>query len=456
MFKYISAHGIYNLYFALSDATVYRSFLYFCLKINNCQGREDRTIRLRKKGMHSVNKSGQREYNGKWFNALLIALTCVFSMFYARYSTLSPARSRGDIQLHTLVAKALLFQDAEYDNSFFPVHAYTYPVYHFVQKMVHLFLQIDYETAAAIVLTISIVISVLLYRKLVLMMVKDTVQNRYFADLLSIGAVFFETARCPLNHWRYYQLQCAANPFHNPTILFVRPFAIASFILFIQMINSCKQRINYKYMLQFSLITLISVGAKPSYAIVFLPAMGIYTLCYIARTREWRLGGIALVSVLPSLLLLVIQQKWMSLHTEAINIRIKFGFFTEYVEFGSQWELLSEVIGASLVTFPVVILLFRVCLMKKDAFYPIAIIALVIGWLQMFFLKTGMTGDFSWGYDLAVQFATLISLAETRNEENRGGFRKIITGITCCIFVYQVLVGFMYIREIYITDAFWI
>lgn len=402
-------------------------------------------------------KTNQREYSNRCFTVCLIALTCMFSIFYARYSTYSEARSRGDIQLHTLVAKALLFQDAEYDNSLFPVHAYTYPVYHFFQKMLHLILSVDYETAAAVVLTASIIISVLLYRRLALMIVEDTVQNRYFADFFSIGAVLFETARSPLNGWRYYQVQCAANPFHNPTILFVRPFAIASFLFFIQMINAYKKREKVgKFAVLFSLITLISVGAKPSYAIVFLPAMGIYTLFYIIRNREIWFGAVAFLAVLPALILLLIQQRWMSGHTEAINLSIKFGFFTESLEFGTQQELLLAVFAASLVTFPVVILLFRIRIMKKDAFYTIAIIALVVGWLQMFFFKTGFTGDFSWGYDLAVQFATLISLSETRNGKAFGKAGIFVNYMAYCVFGYQILVGLRYLWIIYTTDKFWI
>lgn len=398
-----------------------------------------------------------KKYDNKYFLAFLLGLTCIFSIFYARYSTYSEARSTGDIQKHTLVAESLFSDNVDADNPFFPKHAYAYPAYHFIQKMVHIVLRVDYETAATFVLTISIIIAVLLYRKLALMIIGDgTVCNRYLADLLAIGSVLFETARCPLNDWRYYQLQCAANPFHNPTIIFVRPFAIASFIFFNQYVKMYEAGNRYKYAVLFCITTLISVTAKPSYAIVFLPAMGIYTLYYVVRNKQLKFAVEAFISVLPSLILLIFQQGWMSTHTEAVNMRIKFGFFWDQVEFNTWQELLYAVIGASLVTFPVVILLFRMDFMRKDSFYAVSIIALAIGWFQMFFLTTGIAGDFSWGYDLAVQFATLVSLSEIKWNRESEKMRRFVNYAAYGIFGYQIITGIHYLWLIYMTDAFWI
>lgn len=398
-----------------------------------------------------------REYESKYFLIFLLGITCIFSIFYARYSTYSEARSTGDIQKHTLVAEALFSDNVDDDNPFFPKHAYAYPAYHFIQKMVHLVLRVDYETAAALVLTICIIIAVLLYRKLALMIIGDgTKCKKYLADLLAIGSVLFETARCPLNDWRYYQLQCAANPFHNPTIIFVRPFAIASFIFFNQYVKMYESGDRHKYAVFFSITTSISVTAKPSYAIVFLPAMGIYTLYYMARNKRLKFAAEAFMAVLPSLILLILQRRWMSIHTEAVNIRFKFGFFWDQIEFNTWPELLYAVIGASLVTFPVVILLFRIDSMRKDSFYAVSIIALAIGWFQMFFLTTGIAGDFSWGYDLAVQFATLISLSETKWNKDLGKMRRFVNYVAYGIFCYQIITGIHYLWLIYTTDAFWI
>lgn len=288
------------------------------------------------------------------------------------------------------------------------------------------------------------------------MIIEDTVINKYWADLFSLGAVWFEVARCSINGWRYYRIQCGPNPFHNPTILFVRPLAIASFIFFLRMIETYKTKENYKYALLFGFMTLLSVGAKPSYAITFLPAMGIYTLVYMIRNKELKLGIVALLSVSPSLILLLIQQVWVSSNTEALNVYVKFGFFQGFEKLTAWWEIAREVAMSSVVTFPVALLLFRLKWMKRDAAYFIGILALIFGWAQMFFLKSGRQGDFSWGYDLAVQFATFISLAETRSGEKNGKLRSLIHYAAYLIFAYQVYIGLKYFWIIYTSNEFWI
>lgn len=386
---------------------------------------------------------GKKEYNSNIFYYALLILACIFGVFYAKFVYFS------DTPLHTLVSQVILFQDVEVDLAGIMEHIYAYPLYHLFQKMLHLLLCVDYNTSAAILLSMTIVCSACLYRKLILMLGEENDSFRYFADFIALGAVLFNVARCGLNNWRYYSLQCGANPFHNPTILFVRPFAIASFIYFIKYINTYKHIGNYKYAILFSILTLLSIAAKPSYAIVFLPAMGIYTLCYMIQNKDIRFGIIAFVAVLPSLILLIIQQTWIPSQIEALD-----DAYHVSIQFGGSFQLEGiEVLTSSLVTFPVVILQFRPSLLKKSPAYFIAVISLIIGWFEMFFIAFG-AGDTSWGYDLAIQFATVISLAITR-KYNEKPYRKIINIVAYIVFVYQVWVGIQYLQKMYTLSQFW-
>lgn len=381
------------------------------------------------------------KYNCKPFYYCLIVLVCVFGVFYAKFVYYS------DTPLHTLVAQTILFQDVECDLNGLPLHAYAYPLYHLAQKMTHLLLQVDYNTAAALLLPITISISACMYRKLILMIVEDTDPNRYLADIFSLGAVLFNTARCWLNDWRFYRAQCGANPFHNPTLLFVRPLAIASFIYFVKWVRAYGSKGQYKWAALFGVFTFLSVAAKPSYAIVFLPAMGIYTIYHMLRNRGIKFGIVAFIAVLPSLVLLVIQQTWVSSQTAALDIIVEFGGFSQLAA--------PAVIMSSLVSFPVVILLFQGHWLKKDSAFFISILALLIGWFQMYLLNTGRSGDFSWGYDLAIQFATVVTLAETRNGEKVKPVRRILHLIAYAVFAYQIGVGIQYLQKIYTTTQFW-
>jgi hypothetical protein len=93
--------------------------------------------------------------------------------------------------------------------------------------------------------------------------------------------------------------------------------------------------------------------------------------------------------------------------------------------------------------------------MKSPAFF-ISITALVVGWLQMYLLSSGNAGDFSWGYDLAVQFGTLVALAETQNRKESHRSGKIIRNAAYILFAYQIVSGIKYLWEIYTSAQFWI
>ncbi len=384
----------------------------------------------------------KREYNTRWFYVCLLVITCIFCVFFVKFVNYS------DTPLHSLVAKSIFFKDTDFNAGGIPRHAFAYPVYHIVQKLVHLILRLDYETSAAIILTASIPVSIFLYRKLIWMILGESGRNKYFIDLLALGSVLFEVARCWLNDWRFYQYQCGPNPFHNPTILFVRPIGLISLISFLYCIQKYNQKGYYRNVVIFSVSMLISVGAKPSFALVFLPAMGIYTIYYMIQNRELRFGVVAFIAVLPSLVLLVGQQLWVTGQTTALNVQVGFGGFTGLNPY--------QVILASLITFPTVIILFRFQLLKKEPVYFICITALMIGWIQMFWFSNGPAGDFSWGYDLAVQAATVVALALTAKEQMSGRGRIILNYTAYAVFLYQVITGIIYLWTIYNTTMFWI
>ncbi|MCM1100877.1 MAG: hypothetical protein NC079_01175 [Clostridium sp.] len=152
----------------------------------------------------------------------------------------------------------------------------------------------------------------------------------------------------------------------------------------------------------------------------------------------------ALLCVIPSLELLLIQNQFVSSKTELLDVSIQFGSYMGL-------DLL-QVITASLMAFPVVILCFRASALRDDPAYFIAIAALVIGWIQMFFVKDEH-GNFSWGYDLAVQFAVLVTLAVSRRDVNPGR-RKYINYAAYGIFAWQIVTGLSYLHDMYTTTSY--
>lgn len=130
-------------------------------------------------------------YNEKYFYILTAGIMCLIGIFYAKF-----VNCANDIPLHTQFAEIMFSDHLEVDDNV-PMQAYAYPVYHICVKLVHLILHIDYAAAAAVVISLSVLASILLYRNFMRqLLIKQTALYMYFIDFISIGAVVFVTARC--------------------------------------------------------------------------------------------------------------------------------------------------------------------------------------------------------------------------------------------------------------------
>lgn len=390
-------------------------------------------------GWEKVMKNQRKIYLDEWiYVAAVMLVGALFVFFYREFLVYSY-----DIDYHRIFTEHLFnisLEEMHQLDSSIPVHAISYPLYHLVLKFIAILMGNDYHWASYIVLAGVNVLSIFLFRKLIAMIYKPkNVWERIGLNLLSIVAIVFVVARSPLTDWRYYDVQCAANPLHNPTVLFVRPFGIVAFIAFVSVFLKVEKNMRYgKELAIFGVAMILSILAKPNFAFAFLPAMGLFTLFYMIRKKTLKTGLNLLATVLPSGALLIAQFMYLSANTEAVKTQFIFGGFTGLNPI--------EVVCASIATFPVVIILFSVKEFKNNSFYRLSIIALVVGWLEMFLLTNGPSGDFSWGYDLAVQFATVVSIACSMNNIAMAKWRKYVGYL---VFVYQVFCGVQYIIEVH-------
>ena len=384
-------------------------------------------------------------YRGYPFCIVICVIAAFFGGFYARWGFIPD-----DIGLHTEVAM-YMFSD-KLGEAPEAVGAMAYPFYHICLNVLHIILGIDFEAATAFLLPCCIILAIFMYRRLLLYIIdRRTCVDLYFADIVSVCAVLFGVARCGLNAWRYYALQASPNPMHNPTIIFVRPIAIASFLMFCIFLEQYFQKKAFqKELFYFSILTALSVVGKPSYATVFLPTMGFVVFMKMLKNKDIKIGLLSLAAVAPSILLMIWQLFFIQRYSAALHeIKVQFGSFSGFS--------VKEAVGVSLVAFPVVIVLWNKELIRRNTAYQVALLALLVGWVQFFFLNDGIAGNFSWGYDLAVQFATIVSLACSRILVERNGLViKTKKWIAYVIFAYQVYTGMQYILIMYQnTGIFW-
>ena len=179
---------------------------------------------------------------------------------------------------------------------------------------------------------------------------------------------------------------------------------------------------------------------------VFLPAMGIFTFFFwMKEIRERFVGAmLILLAVAPTIAILL----WQSLYFQSVT-QNKAAFLLG----GFSHFTLEEVIKVCIATFPVplvgLIFYWKDIIRSKEL--QIVYIALGFGIIEMFMFTNGPTGDFSWGYDLAVGLSTMVVLGKSIiSKEKRNALRSIPLFV---LFSRQVAVGVFYVLTIYIIGG---
>lgn len=385
-------------------------------------------------------------YSNRFFIGLLIA----FSLFqFAFYKVMIEA---GDNVAHMIFVRSILTSNpaGQYYH-----HLRAYPLYHITVRLITFLCLGDYNVAGICVLTASNIAAVLVARIILLGMSKEnSVLKRYIIDVISVAYLLFEPIASRLTEGRVYARQCGPNPWHNPTITFVRPIGLLAFLFFVITIKNMKEKIivnDYrKYLIGFSVMSALSVLAKPSFMMVFLPAMGLYTLFYWMNDIKGRFGDAMrlLAAVMPTIIILLLQVVFFQFFNDVTAGEVKFmlGGFSEFK--------LDECVKVCLATFPVP--LISMALFGKESFKTeeakIAYIALAIGIVEMFMFTNGPSGDFSWGYDLAVGLSTIVVLEYSISVSKKTSIWRAM--LLASIFAWQTKIGVNYVVAVYEKGGF--
>ena len=389
-----------------------------------------------------MERQNKKSYNSNVFVIMMLLLFVVLMSFY------KVMINQGDNIEHLKLTEAML---NTHINGGYLIHMLAYPLYHFTTKIVSFVCFGDIYFAAIVVLTLSNIASAIIMRQFLNMVCACTDRWKgYLLDILAVLYLFFETLAGPLTDGRIYQRQCGANPWHNPTITFVRPLGLLALYFFIKYLDSPESEEGRRYLILFSIFSALSVFAKPSFMMAFLPALGVYTFLFWMKDLKGNFFIVRhiFVSVLPTIVILILQFLFFQFYNDGNVSPVKFqvGGFSEFTPY--------EIIKVCIATFPIP--LVGLILYGKeivDSIYSrIGYMALAFGAMEMFLFTNGATGDFSWGYDLAVGFITIVTLG-TILKIKEGSWRRILLYI---IFSYQVLVGIYYFIRVYNGGNYWI
>ena len=390
-----------------------------------------------------MKKDNNAEYSEVIFKILLV----IFGLFLLAFYKMMI--NGGDNLEHLKLVEAILNKDA---NGGYLVHMVVYPLYHVTTRMVSFICLNDIHIAAMCVLTLANIVSVIVMRRILnAICIGVNTWKKYAIDILAFFYLIFETFAGPLTDWRIYARQCGPNPWHNPTITFVRPIGLLALLYFIKYMNGLDNNSeDRRNLVLFSLFSTLSVLAKPSFMMVFLPAMGIYVLFfywmrdfYGKMTDAIRL----LMAACPSLVIIIFQFLFCQFYNEGTvsPVKFQFGGFSDFS--------CIEIVKVCIATFPIPIMAFFLYGKRvfESIYSKIGYLALVFGIIEMFFLTNGGSGDFSWGYDLAVGVITMVTLAMSIDNDDGKWKRNMLI----IVFICQVVIGFYYVIKMYYGGEYW-
>jgi len=240
----------------------------------------------------------------------------------------------------------------------------------------------------------------------------------------------------------------AANVYHNPTVLLLKPFAIAQFVLAVWMFNHSKS--NWKGILLAALVSAAAVFSKPSYVICLLPAMTFIALVKLCKKQPVDWLKLVLGFVLPSVAFLI----WQFLITFGPEADSRLIFAPLMVMSHFSNKLLIKLLLS--ILFPLLVTV----LCWKDAIRDIRIqlgwSGFIVGCLCAYFLaETGtrqLSANFVWSAEITLLllfFGCVLFLVERQSLlENlirkwfilTSGFSHILFGVTyyfyLCISLY--------------------
>jgi hypothetical protein len=193
---------------------------------------------------------------------------------------------------------------------------------------------------------------------------------------------------------QYYYGYIGLANYHNPTVVLLRPLALASFLLGIQVFEG---RTRHWGLILFSAVILIaSALVKPNFALSLLPAICLLAGWYWLQRRpvDWTFlfGGF----ILPGVAVLFVQGLFSFFSPEAGQGSIIFAPFQVEQAF-SGWLGLKFVLS---LIFPLTVLIVYFKQIRNDPAILLAWIGFCVGAFQMYFLAESndrfFDGNFRW------------------------------------------------------------
>lgn len=405
---------------------------------------------MNKKGKSLINTSKSLFTVFEKENISYLNVVCGFIVFAATfyYTMQMPLDYGAHLQLAGQFSFSHLIASIT-DNS--------YPLWHICCVLIWKIFNIPGHYAAAFTSAGFVLITYYVSRKIIVSFVHNDFGRRC-ASVFSAMLMFVQPIYIPWFNESQVFGQGSPNILYNPTTIAVKPFAIICVWLFVKI--CVKSRDNGKNAgagwieyIQLAFFQFVSVLAKPSFAQVCIPAVGVYLIYSLIKTKGRSIGFClkTVLSWVPGVL-------WMAMifylsfisSANSDGNGVAFSFF-------DVWSVYSPCVPVSVLLttlFPIAVLLVALKNRKDGNRFGLYLSALMVvfGVLEYgFLMETGdrmMHGNFSWGYIVGLgvvwTYATSMLVAHLSAAEEDARVKNRGWALACLFFAAHFIFGVYY------------
>lgn len=286
------------------------------------------------------------------------------------------------------------FTDPLYDKF------YSYPVWHLAVRFVNRLLPIGREYAGALVTACCIgLLAAVLYRFL-WKELKEQLSETGIV-LLTNGLLLLTALYMPWFNKEVYLGQSSPTIWHNPTNMAVKPVSLIAFLYFLKLYPQKKEEKWFDFV-GFAAILLLSCFVKPSFMQGFLPAVVLFLLLELIRTKGksfWlslKLG----LAFLPSGVYFLVQ--FFSVFGEGTDRGIGLQPFV-VMKLDTAHPLISILQAVAFPLFVLCILGWRQIWKDKPLLFSLIFyLTSLLEFILLIEVNEPASGNFEWGLQLAM------------------------------------------------------
>lgn len=263
--------------------------------------------------------------------------------------------------------------------------------------------------------------------------------------------------------WAYYRRYIgwqSASVWHNSTYTCMKLVGAIVFLMYLKLEPKYKDGLTIKEWLLMAFLFILANAVKPSFILVFAPAMALYLL--VDLLQKVKFGKIFLfgLTVIPSLLV-ILWQNAVLFGDDTGN-----GIIFAYAHTMSLHGTHPKVSLLLSVAFPIFVALVLWKEFFADKWYRFCYLVWGVGLFQYVFLAEdgarSRDGNFNWGYAFGIFLIMLVSLVKLLQvwAQPKGIFKnKLIRytflGIATAIFAYQCYCGLYFFSRLCQGVTYW-